>query len=559
MMPAFHKFLKGLFPVSALFSCLVRRSFSVGGFLFLFLTPVSGESQDEIPNHPQVDTAIAWNKERRTEDAIKKSWDVLENAKELTISDSIHLYNILSGSMARIGDHELSLDYAKKSIWLVAKRDTVKRPRFNHLILPCVRAEQYDTAISYLKEMLRFDKEDMPARVTSYIKDCNDMGVVYFKSGNLDSAEYYYKKVTTYPGIDTLNAAMYGLATGNLGAIYQKRGEYRIALEYMTIDAALTKDRIGESYYNALRGLAEIHYELGEYQQAKEKLDLLFSQKHARKNVISGAYRVMSKVLGKLNDHKGSARYLTQYVNYTDSISEFRKPKEELANELSRSRVDLMEVNLALEKNTVALMDKELLLSKSKEQEQALTNRVYFVVLVFAITLLIGLIVYFRNRQKKNRHIHKLETDVISLELQNSKGDLKNVISNLNYKRKFIHETQDKLKELRGMSSDEMDAHIKDMNREFNNYLGVDKNVELLQSDIDKVNVQFFKQLSKRYPALTQNEKELCGFMMLNLASKDIAILKNVTPGAIKKARQRLRKKLEIAEDIDISVFLENL
>jgi DNA-binding CsgD family transcriptional regulator len=168
-------------------------------------------------------------------------------------------------------------------------------------------------------------------------------------------------------------------------------------------------------------------------------------------------------------------------------------------------------------------------------------------------------IAYFINRQKKKVEIQKLETNLIKAELKNKKKDLTNVVTNLSYKRKFIDEVQQKLKSLQNQPEAKINEHITLLIREFSNYKNADKSVEVLQADIDKVNLYFFERLGNMFPLLTEKEKELCGFLMLKLTTKDIANIRNVTPDAVKKARQRIRKKLPISENQELTTFLETI
>jgi DNA-binding CsgD family transcriptional regulator len=73
------------------------------------------------------------------------------------------------------------------------------------------------------------------------------------------------------------------------------------------------------------------------------------------------------------------------------------------------------------------------------------------------------------------------------------------------------------------------------------------------------VNLTFFKTLGEKFPLLTENEKEVCGLIVLKLSSKDIASIRNITPNAVKKARQKIRQKLPITADQNLTLFLDNV
>ena len=69
----------------------------------------------------------------------------------------------------------------------------------------------------------------------------------------------------------------------------------------------------------------------------------------------------------------------------------------------------------------------------------------------------------------------------------------------------------------------------------------------------------FFEKLNKEYKNLTQNDLKLCAYLRINLNSKEIAKILNITPDSMKKSRHRLRKKLEINPEDDIVEFMNKV
>lgn len=64
-----------------------------------------------------------------------------------------------------------------------------------------------------------------------------------------------------------------------------------------------------------------------------------------------------------------------------------------------------------------------------------------------------------------------------------------------------------------------------------------------------KVHHQFYEKLLHQFPDLTKNELKLCAFLRLNLSTKEISAINLQSEEAIKKARYRLRQKLEVPSD----------
>lgn len=68
----------------------------------------------------------------------------------------------------------------------------------------------------------------------------------------------------------------------------------------------------------------------------------------------------------------------------------------------------------------------------------------------------------------------------------------------------------------------------------------------IIEKQIDKLHPGFFDRLQYLHPLLSARDKKLCAFLRLELSSKEISGLLNITPKSVEIARVRLRKKLKI-------------
>lgn len=73
------------------------------------------------------------------------------------------------------------------------------------------------------------------------------------------------------------------------------------------------------------------------------------------------------------------------------------------------------------------------------------------------------------------------------------------------------------------------------------------------------VDPDFFNKLSAIQPNLKNSELIFCIYLKLNLTTKEIATYTFVTPKAIQNRKNRLRKKLSIASDLDIYKWFNEL
>lgn len=79
------------------------------------------------------------------------------------------------------------------------------------------------------------------------------------------------------------------------------------------------------------------------------------------------------------------------------------------------------------------------------------------------------------------------------------------------------------------------------------------------QTSFDSVYHDFFQLLDKKFPELTSKDKMLCAYLRMNLMSKEIAPLLNISVRGVEISRYRLRKKLNLEEGDGLAEFLQNL
>ena len=72
------------------------------------------------------------------------------------------------------------------------------------------------------------------------------------------------------------------------------------------------------------------------------------------------------------------------------------------------------------------------------------------------------------------------------------------------------------------------------------------KLMDHLLLELQASNLAFQHELKRRYPSLTAYDIRLCTYLKANLSTKEIATLLNISPDSVKKAKHRLRKKLNL-------------
>lgn len=161
----------------------------------------------------------------------------------------------------------------------------------------------------------------------------------------------------------------------------------------------------------------------------------------------------------------------------------------------------------------------------------------------------------------KDRKIDSLKEENLQAELRHKSEEL--IRSTLNIVRKN-EMLMDIKKEVLGISHSISEENLVSLRRKTLRLLGqIDTNIEhdddlqAFQSTFDSVHHDFFKKLEAAYPDLNHREKLLCAYIKMNLLSKEIAPLLNISLRGVEIGRYRLRKKLKLSEGDNLAEFLQ--
>ena len=166
--------------------------------------------------------------------------------------------------------------------------------------------------------------------------------------------------------------------------------------------------------------------------------------------------------------------------------------------------------------------------------------------------------------EKMDREIDLLREENLRTELNHRNEELAQTTLNIVRKNEMLISIR---KEVEGISHSIKDEKmdIVSLRRKVFRLLGqIDTNLEhdddlkAFQNSFDSVHHNFFRQLETAYPGLTSKEKQLCAYIKMNLLSKEIAPLLNISLRGVEISRYRLRKKLNLKEGENLTEFLQN-
>ncbi len=89
--------------------------------------------------------------------------------------------------------------------------------------------------------------------------------------------------------------------------------------------------------------------------------------------------------------------------------------------------------------------------------------------------------------------------------------------------------------------------------------LSIDKEREKFNIFINELNTDFYLRLANRYPGLSENEQRLTALIRLNLSSKEIASILNISTKSVEVNRHRLRKKMHLKREENLTELISKL
>ncbi len=170
--------------------------------------------------------------------------------------------------------------------------------------------------------------------------------------------------------------------------------------------------------------------------------------------------------------------------------------------------------------------------------------------------------------RKEQEHIHNeliTEKELIRLKNEKLKTDilykskeLADSTMNLIEKNRFLTDIKSELEEIKELSKKNklVTPDIVKVIRKINRGIDNEENWKVFEDYFDNVHANFFKKMKKKYPILTAKDLRLCAYLRMNLSTKEIAPLLNISVRGVEISRYRLRKKINIAKDENLIDFL---
>jgi DNA-binding CsgD family transcriptional regulator len=120
----------------------------------------------------------------------------------------------------------------------------------------------------------------------------------------------------------------------------------------------------------------------------------------------------------------------------------------------------------------------------------------------------------------------------------------------------LLENIKDELIRIRKSSALTSADDVKKLIRVLKEEAKLDNEWEQFAVHFDSVHSGFLKMLKQKYPGISAHDLKLCAYLRMNLSSKEIAQLENISVRGVEISRYRLRKKLQISTETNLFDFL---
>lgn len=155
------------------------------------------------------------------------------------------------------------------------------------------------------------------------------------------------------------------------------------------------------------------------------------------------------------------------------------------------------------------------------------------------------------------KEIIRLRNDKLKVDMIHKDKELANSAMNLVQKNRYMNHVKEELKKLQSdVKVDSVRSRLNLIIRKLDKETANDKAWEVFETNFDDVHEDFIKRLRKEHPDVTPKELKLAAFLRMNISSKEIATLLNITTRGVEISRYRLRKKFNLDRTQNLTDYI---
>ncbi|MFD1770509.1 helix-turn-helix and ligand-binding sensor domain-containing protein [Sphingobacterium suaedae] len=162
-----------------------------------------------------------------------------------------------------------------------------------------------------------------------------------------------------------------------------------------------------------------------------------------------------------------------------------------------------------------------------------------------------------KETEQNEKKLMAVKNEQLIQELELKNRELANAATNIVYKNELLNNLHEELLNLKDKNGNKLsNDQLQKVNKLVDNARSDERDWDLFEKSFNESHENFFKKLKADYPSLSPNDLKLCAYLRLNMSSKDIASLLNITTRGVEIRRYRLRKKFDLPTEKNLTEFL---
>ena len=469
-------------------------------------------------------------------DILEKNTSIYKT--QLKDSASLAITYDLKGSINTfLGNQRIALIETLKALKILNKIEEPIRKAdvLNHLGAIEFYLDHYDQSVQYNQEALKIYEEFNDKYYQA--QALNDLGNTFYYQKKYDMAiEFLNRSLVLSREMNSTDLISTSLT--NLGKVYTDLDQPENAIPNLNKALALVeKSQSRNKIIESLNNLGRAYEKMG---QPKKAIQI-----HSRAIAIADSIKSMDNLrLGYLR-RSNAYESLNQFDLALKDYHEFNRISDTLYSKTKTQQIEELRTIHETEKKEqqIAIQEQEIDLLEQK----AKVNNLQRILLGggLGLSLLVFGFAFYGIRQKMKRN--RLEKEKVDAELAFKKKELTTHALHLAKKNEVLEGLKQKATELK--EKEVTKNGYQQLIRTINFDLQDDNNWENFSRYFEEVHKDFNSNVKSKYPQVTSNELRLLALLKMNLSSKEIANILNISPEGIKKARYRLRKKLDITTE----------
>ncbi len=454
-------------------------------------------------------------------------------------------------------DYSKALEYLFRALKMSEELGNKSEIARNLAIIGGIYLEKNDLpkALEYEFKALKIAEEigDRMSQFTTF----SVIGNIYENKLDFTKVTEYYKKAMNIKN-DISDSHAESDILGSIGCLY-----YNMATDTTQSNKPnkINKKLYFQKAIENLEACVKIHYEMG----------IRHSEMHFLKYLVDSYEGI--------DNYKKAFENIKRYDTLKDSIFNFEKSKE-IAN---------LEANYKVEKK-----EKEnKILNLEIDKQTGYRN---FLIIISLLVILLALVIYSRYLHKKKtgkileekniklndanieieraykekiqlqQETHEKESQIMNLknellekELEQKQKELTILAINLVDKNEYLVKLKEQAESIGKAKTDEVYPFVRSIIRSINLNVKSEESWKIFETQFKAIHRGFMEYIASKYFDLTVTELKVCALLKINLSSKEISSLLNLSIRTVEDHRLNIRKKLAIDKDTNLNQFIATL